>query len=339
MIEFEKFEGEIRTDYRTGSRVIFSPIRDKKPMDFSTAVGKWESDISRCPFEYANDSLNRTIKYIGGDRYSWKLRAIENKFPFTFPDLGLFSSGAFLKKSTPFGYSEVLVETPVHDLPFEEIGEEERILWLENIVEREEALYSRDGIKYVYVFKNEGPGSGASLFHAHSQIMAFPDVTPAIATEAERIKENLKKTGKCLYEEALPEEKDRLLIENGTCVAFAPFASKFTAETVVMPKRHVNYAAGLSEGEVRDMVRLLSSVISVNKKLFGRLPYNLVFHELKSEKDFHFHIEIYYRVITFAAVEFAGFYTNQLIPETYADIFSKEMDVAGKQGSGKDAGR
>lgn len=315
-------EDEIRVDYRTGTKILFSSVRNNKPADFyNLSEDKWESDISRCPFEYGKESLNKTIKLVGGDEHSWKLKIIENKFPMLSPKFDFTPEEGFLREEPAFGYCEVIFETPVHNLRFSQLQKEDYLRWIDAIIERENVLYSRDRIKYVYTFKNEGPRSGASLSHAHSQMMAFEEIPKTIREEQEKIREFYDKNKECLYEHAINYEKERLLVENESFIAFAPFGSKMSSESVIMPKRHINYVGLLSDQEKSDFVDLISKVVKTNEILFGKLSYNLLFHELKSDSDFHFHVEIYPRVITFAAVEFAGFNTNQLFPERYAEMF------------------
>ncbi|MGC8533064.1 MAG: galactose-1-phosphate uridylyltransferase [Candidatus Parvarchaeum sp.] len=315
-------EDEIRVDYRTGTKILFSSVRNNKPADFyNLSEDKWESDVSRCPFEYGKESLNKTIELVGGDEHSWKLKIIENKFPMLSPKFDFTPEDGFLREEPAFGYCEVIFETPTHNVRFSQLQKEDYLRWIDAVIEREKALYSRDRIKYVYTFKNEGPRSGASLSHAHSQIMAFEEIPKTIKEEQEKIREFYDKNKECLYEHAIKYEKERLLAENESFIAFAPFGSKMSSESVIMPKRHVNYVGLLSDQEKSDFVDLISKVVKTNEVLFGKLSYNLLFHELKSDSNFHFHVEIYPRVITFAAVEFAGFNTNQLFPEKYAEMF------------------
>jgi galactose-1-phosphate uridylyltransferase len=91
-----------------------------------------------------------------------------------------------------------------------------------------------------------------------------------------------------------------------------------------MPKRHVNYVGLLSSEEKSDFVDILSKIIKTNEALFGKISYNILFHEVKDDENFHFHVEICPRVITFAAIEFAGFNTNQVFPEFYAKLFREK---------------
>ncbi len=313
--------GRIRIDYRTGSEVIFSPVREGKPMDFHSREENWDTDVSKCPFEYDKAELNKTLMLVGGDEHSWKLRVITNKFPFISPSFNYGEETGFFSQRPAFGYSEVILDTPKHNLPFDKLNEEELKTWIDVVISREESLYSDSSIKFVYVFKNEGPKSGASLSHTHTQLMAFQELPKTLIEETARIKMNMSVNGKCLYEQAAENEKDTRLAENDTFVALAPFASKFAAESMILPKRHLNYAGNISEEEKTGLAGMISAVLKTNVKLFGRTSYNMVFHEVKSDGDFHFHIEIYPRVITFAAVEFAGFSTNQLYPEKYAEMF------------------
>ena len=320
-------EEEIRVDYRTGVKILFSSSRNNKPSDFSQlSEDKWESDASKCPFEYGKESLNKTIKLVGGDEHSWKLKIIENKFPLLAPKFDFVPENGFLKEEPAFGYCEVIFETPLHNIRFSQLEKEDYLRWLDAIIERENVLYSRERIKYVYTFKNEGPRSGASLSHAHSQIMAFEDVSKTIKEEQEKIREFFDKEKECLYEYAIKQEKERILAENKTFVAFAPFGSRMSAESVIMPKRHINYVGLLSDEEKSDFVDILSKVIKVNDLIFGKLSYNLLFHELKSDDMFHFHVEIYPRLIIFASVEFAGFNTNQIFPESYVKTFLEKSN-------------
>jgi UDPglucose--hexose-1-phosphate uridylyltransferase len=315
-------EDEIRVDYRTGTKVIFSSVRNNKPADFyNLSEDKWESDVSRCPFEYGKENLNKTIKLVGGDEHSWKLKVIENKFPMLSPQFDFVPENSFLKEEPAFGYCEVVFETPLHNVRFSQLQKEDYLRWLDAIIEREEVLYSKARIKYVFTFKNEGPRSGASLSHAHSQIMAFEEIPKTIREEQAKIKAFYDKNKECLYEYAINYERERFLAENESFIAFAPFGSKMSSESVILPKRHINYVGLLSDREKSDFVDILSKVIKTNDVLFGRLSYNLLFHELKSDNSFHFHVEVYPRVITFAAVEFIGFNTNQLFPEKYTEMF------------------
>jgi len=324
----DTFKGEeIRVDYRTGVKILFSSSRNNKPTDFSElSEDKWESDPSKCPFEYGKESLNKTIKLVGGDEHSWKLKVIENKFPLLAPKFDFVPENRFLKEEPSFGYCEVIFETPLHNVRFSQLKKEDYLRWLDAIIERENVLYSRERIKYVYTFKNEGPRSGASLSHAHSQIMAFEDVSKTIKEEQAKIREFFDKEKACLYEYAIKQEKERILAENKTFIAFAPFGSRMSAESVIMPKRHINYVGLLSEEEKSDFVDILSKVIKINDQIFGKLSYNLLFHELKSDDQFHFHVEIYPRIITFASVEFAGFNTNQIFPESYVKMFLEKSN-------------
>ncbi|EFD92916.1 MAG: galactose-1-phosphate uridylyltransferase [Candidatus Parvarchaeum acidophilus ARMAN-5] len=279
----------IRVDYRTGKKILFSSVRNNKPDDFYHISGdNWESDISKCPFEYGKEALNKTIKLVGGDEHSWKLKVIENKFPMLSPEFDFIPLEGLLEEKPAFGYCEVIFETPIHNLRFSQLGKEEYLRWLDTIIERENELYSRDRIKYVYVFKNEGPRSGASLSHTHSQIISFEEVPETIKDEQKKISEFIDSNHACLYEQILNYEKERVLVENNTFIAFAPFGSKMSSESLIMPKRHVNYVGLLSSEEKSDFVDILSKIIKTNEALFGKISYNILFHEVKDDETFIF---------------------------------------------------
>lgn len=321
-------EDEIRVDYRTGREVIFSnPGHNNKPKDFNPPSQEWESDVSKCPFEYGKESLNKTVSLAGGDESSWKLKVIENKFPILSPKFDFSPEKGFLLEKPSFGYCEVIIETPKHDLRLSDFNRDDCVRWIDAIIKRENLLYSKDRIKYVYVFKNEGPLSGATLSHSHSQLMAFEERSLSMKEEMNAITSFLKEDkGKCLYEYAIGHEKDRLLYENKTFIVIAPFGSRFTAESMILPKRHVNHVSLLYADEKQDLADALGTVLRKNKALFGKMSYNLLFHELNDEINFHFHIELCPRVLTPTSLQLAGFDTNRLLPEKYKEMFDSVID-------------
>jgi Galactose-1-phosphate uridylyltransferase len=109
-------------------------------------------------------------------------------------------------------------------------------------------------------------------------------------------------------------------------VTLAPFASRMAGESMIVPRRHVNYILELTEDERYELASTIKTVISTNKKMFGQQPYNMVFHELKSEKDFHFHIEIYPRLAKLAGIELGqDVFVNTIVPEDYAIRFRENF--------------
>ena len=106
------------------------------------------------------------------------MRVIPNKHPALNAEGELDREGLGLCDTAKgIGVHEVIVEPPEHhldmaDLPDERVGEVMQTY-------RQDTLHLKEDerLKYVVVFKNQGRSAGASLHHAHSQLIAAP-ITP-----------------------------------------------------------------------------------------------------------------------------------------------------------------
>ncbi|MCL5018963.1 MAG: hypothetical protein M1426_00585, partial [Patescibacteria group bacterium] len=228
------FKGEIRRDYITGSDVIFTFSRDKRPKDFRSEEVMY-GNAENCPFEYGKENLNTTIKFVGEP---WKLRLMYNKYPIVNEEVTPYENSDFFTKYVNYGHSYVIVDTPEHSQRFHEIDDSLLQKWFDLVAEAEKLAYSDKKIRHVYTFRNSGSISGGSLYHPHTQIIGFTFILPIIKQELEIIKNN---HGRCILEEALKKEKERVLIEDDEAVAFAPYGSRFRGHSIIMPKRHIDY--------------------------------------------------------------------------------------------------
>ncbi len=314
-------QNEIRRDYRTGDYAIIAPDRGKRPEDFHNPKVPEHSTPENCPFERGKENTNTEIMRVGDP---WQIRAVENKFPELYGNIPVYQRDGVFAMISGYGYNEVVIDTPSHNEPFESMDNDRLLLWLNMIIEREDALYLKKYIKHVHMFKNSGRDAGESLDHAHTQIMAWPELIGRVRTEYDAASKYTQKNGSCLYEKILDVERYRLLIETNNFVCIAPFASRMAGESMILPKRHLAYLGDLTDKEREDLVQVLKQTLLVNRSIFGNLSYNFVSHEIKAMEDFHMHIEIYPRLAKFAGVELGeGVFVNQLPPEIYSESFRK----------------
>ena len=134
------------------------------------------------------------------------------------------------------------------------------MLWLNTLIEREDALYLKNYIKHVHMFKNSGRAAGESLDHAHTQIMAWPELIGKLRAEYDIASSYNQKEGACIYEKVLDNERYRLLIETNDFICIAPFASRMAGESMILPKRHVTYLGDLTENERSGLVDVLKRI-------------------------------------------------------------------------------
>ncbi len=324
MVNVDQFAGsEIRKDYRTGYLSIVVPGRYKRPHEVEEE-DLFKTSAEQCPFEPGNEKMSTEIMHYGDP---WQIRVIENKFPELSPYTPFFSESkdrGTIKYMGGYGYNEVVIESPHHSDVLEDFPIDYLIKWLDILIERADVLYAKRYIKHVNIFKNYGAEGGESIGHPHTQIMAYPLIAGNVKKELAKTKSYSKENSSCLYEDIYETEKVRFLTENGSFFAIAPFGSRISAESMIVPKRHTNYIGDLAQKEKSDFVSILSSVLSFNKKLYGRIAYNFSIHDIKTDPGFHMHVEIYPRMSSLAGVELGqGIFVNTVTPEDYADAFRK----------------
>src|SRR5690242_21819694 len=153
-----------------------------------------------CPFCYGNEA--KTPPEIqayrpsqnGGppqrDTPGWTVSVVPNKFPALGIEgnLNRQAEGMF-DKMNGIGAHEVIIETPDHNatlatLPAKRI---EDVLW--TFRDRILDLKKDRRFKYILIFKNHGEPAGASLEHAHSQLIALPILPIYVVEEVEGAKQ------------------------------------------------------------------------------------------------------------------------------------------------------
>jgi UDPglucose--hexose-1-phosphate uridylyltransferase len=308
---------ELRRDYFLDRWVIIATDRAKRPSDFikAKATAVEPQDCSFCPgFESKTppskasyfDSAHEADEPGKPPLTGWTVRVIPNLYPAVKPedvrlmhDLGMTASGVH----------EVIVETPVHDRHPQFMSDVEIkklfMVYRDRFAEIAKIPY----VRYISMFRNYGKDAGASLAHAHSQIIALP-IVPG------RIQEQYGLD----YTEIIKREADspRLILESPHTVAFAPFASCYTYEAWVFPKRPCRNIAELSDEERDDFAVVTRDVLSRLSKLLADPPYNYAFVQSTGE-DVHMHLRIYPKLGIEAGFELnTAVHINSIPPESAA---------------------
>ena len=229
----------------------------------------------------------------------WIVRAVPNKFPALKIEGELDKRGiGIYDLSNGIGAHEVVVETPDHDkdladLPLEGIS---RVLRM--YLSRGLALAKDKRFKYIMVFKNYGESAGASIEHAHSQIIALPMVPKLVKAELDGARDYVKFRGRCLFCDILEQEysdEDRIVAQNDKFIGFCPYAPHSPFENWIMPKEHNSDFFALKEEDMIDLAGILKEMILRMQKCL-KCSYNFYIHTAPigyKEKDmYHWHIEI-----------------------------------------------
>jgi UDPglucose--hexose-1-phosphate uridylyltransferase len=265
----------------------------------------------------------------------WQLRVISNKYPALKIEGELHREGeGIFDKMSGIGAHEVIIETPDHqrdlvDLPLDGV---QKVIWAYR--ERVVDLRRDSRFKYVMVFKNQGEAAGASLEHAHSQLIATPVVPKRVFEELEGSQRYYDYKERCLFCDIIRQEtrwETRVACETDQFVALQPFAARFPFETWILPKRHGNSFADIGDSELQDFARILKTVLAKLREALSDPPYNYSLHtdalHGNGQDFYHWHLEIIPKLTRVAGFEWGtGFYINPVSPEEAA-AYLRQIEV------------
>lgn len=298
--------GQLRKDYFLDAYVVIAPSRDNRPERKTAVVHEHEAPgdpdiVQECGIYQLKDQ--------SGD---WIVKVIANKYPALTP-------------ATPaaFGKQEVIIETPDHDVEFSELSltQIERIFSV--YIKRALVMYHLPGIRYVSVFKNDGPKAGASIRHAHSQIIGLPIIPPALQAEALAASKYASEHGRSVYGDLIRWEqgkKERIVYEDAHIIAITPYASKNPYELWILPKSDTATFAALTGVERHAMAVVLKNACAFLDK--QEINFNFFLQDAIMHEQQRFILKLEPRKGVWAGLELAtAVYINTVSPEDAAKAY------------------
>src|SRR5437870_10349859 len=131
------------------------------------------------------------------------------------------------------------------------------------------------------IFKNHGVAAGASLEHAHSQLIALPILPINVTQELEGAKQYFLYKERCVFCDITRQEMDsgtRVVAENENFLTLAPYAPRFPFETWILPKQHESAFENSSSHMLENLPRALQDLLGRADRALDNPPYNLVIH-------------------------------------------------------------
>lgn len=311
---------ELRKDYLLNRWSMISESRGKRPNDFASPKTK---STKECIFCKGHESETPQEISRVEENGEWAIRVIPNKFAATDPkaDPLIQTHNQYYTFSYNHGSHELVVETPFHGKKFGDLSQESIKKVLKVYAERISVLQKDNADKYVCVFKNEGKEAGASINHAHSQIIAVSFMPPELSEKLEVI----KKYSFCPYCDIISKEKDsyRRCFDNFSFISFTPYAPRFNYEIWLFPKRHINSFFDFNDQDYSDLASMLKTI--THKLESEGFDFDIAYYYSPGKEDLHFHIEIMPRVTVWAGFEM-GFGTDIITvsPEDAAKFYRGE---------------
>jgi len=331
---------EMRKDYLLNRWVVIATKRKHRPTDFAKRVR--ERSVGVCPLCLGNEHMTppAVLVYLPSDEgvkkerdlngfrhKNWLIRCVPNLYPaFIPPEHG---RGIDVKESPilarAVGHHEVLVESP-HHREHPSVARVSQLVHLVNAyLDRLKDLSAKDYIRYVSIFRNHGRDAGASLSHAHTQLITTPFIPRTVDEELEASRESWGKGGGCVFCDILDKEKDssRFIWESDHFLVFAPWASVHPFEFWMFPKRHQSTLLDISQSEAKALAKALRMCFGGLRSLLRDPPYNFGFHMAPSKGAhdyYHWHLEVYPKLTIWAGFEKStGMFINVMPPEDAAE--------------------
>ena len=322
---------ELRKDPTVGRWVVIATERVRRPSDFVRPRSpRREGPCAFC-VGHERETPPEILAYrdppgAPPDTPGWHVRVVPSKFPILQPGGEIERRGLDMYDlMNAIGLHEVVLAAPTHDTSLGRLpaGGVEEVL--RACHERFVALRRHDRFRSITLLAHHGVESGPVAGHPHLQIVAAPIVPLALADELDHARTYHDFRERCLFCDMLRQEVEtqlRVVVETPQVVAFAPFASRTPFETWILPRRHSAGFEHADPEELRDVARVLHTVLRKLDDALGDPPHTLVLHSAPSgsgeSPSFHWHLELTPALSVPGPDEGSTFHVNPVPPEDAA---------------------
>ncbi|NOZ24829.1 MAG: HIT domain-containing protein [Nitrospirae bacterium] len=303
-----------------------------KPEDYLSETGFPEEGHCQLCHEESGEPVE--IYSVRDDSGKWLVKVVPAMVPVFSPegDLGRKGIGIY-DKMNAIGVNEMLIESPQHGVPPEDLGAEQMLRVVETFSARMLELEKDARIRHIMLHKNCGSPSGDTYGHPHSLITATPVIPKRVKEELDGAKLYYEYKERCIFCDIMREEerlKDRVVLESPHFVVFCPYAARFPFEFWILPRRHNCSFRDVTGEEMAGLAETLTVMFKKLRRLLKNPPYNYVLHTAPSRiprrnhwhtlgEDFHWHIEVMPRIRSIGSFELgSGMYTLTTSPEDAA---------------------
>jgi UDPglucose--hexose-1-phosphate uridylyltransferase len=198
------------------------------------------------------------------------------------------------------------------------------------------AAAERGQTEYLTVVQNWGAQAGARTNHLCLDLYDLPQVPHRIGEEIGGSARFVIREGECPFCRLVRDEvrsRARLVWEDASSVAFAPFASRSPFEVWIVPRRHEADFGRASDLDLGSTADALQAVLGRLDALDGP-PYNLVLHTAplreRVDQTYHWHWELHPRLREIAGLELGtGLPVNPVSPEDAVEELRRAVTRAG----------
>lgn len=177
------------------------------------------------------------------------------------------------------GICRVICFSPRHDLSLAQLEREAIVAVIDCWDEQYRELSGVQPLRYVMTFENKGEIMGASNPHPHGQLWAtdyVPNLPARMVAAQQRFHADHGSALLLEYASWEQKQKQRLVLENESCVVVAPFWAVWPFETMLLFKQEARTISDLSARQRSDWAEALSNLIVAYDRIFGvPFPYSM----------------------------------------------------------------
>jgi len=296
-----------------GEVVIVSPGRADRPYDFNASSRDRKDRCPFCPGREAQTppEVDAVRREGAADNPGWQVRVVPNRYP-AFPREPGVEGGAY-------GVHEVIIETPDHERSLADLSVPELVVVMDVWRRRLRVAREDPRIQFASIFKNHGARAGASLEHAHSQLMAVPFVPRRVADEvaawhdgsaAERLSRDI-------------EDVSFRVCRSNRVASFCPSFARFSWESWILPNDPEARFEDTSDETLQETATHLCSLLRAMNQALEQPHYHLLVSTAPLQAGrsdaYRWRIELFPRLAQVAGFEWAtGVFVNQAPPESAA---------------------
>lgn len=264
----------------TGEWVLVSPHRTKRPWQGKTEKIALDSLPEHDPNCYLCPENTRT----GGEKNPLyhSTYVFENDFAALLPEETPIEENAhaLFRAQSVQGTCRVICFSPKHNLSLARMEHADIVrvidIWAEQIQELGQEYL------WVQVFENRGEMMGSSIPHPHGQVWASNQLPNEAYKENLHQKEYFEKSGRSLLTEYLiaeEESDERIVLKNEDWVVLVPYWAVWPFETLLLPRKPVQYMQDLSVRQRNNLATILNKLLIKYDNLFeSPFPYSMGWH-------------------------------------------------------------
>ena len=326
----------------TGVWTIYAPVRQDRPADFTPANSAPPlAQTDDCPFCHGREE--RTPPQVWSALtpddlargLAWSVRVVPNLYPAL--EAAEQSEGALPLDApgpydafTGFGGHEVVIETPRHAEGLADLSAAHARQVVDAFAARLGYWRDEGRTACAVLFRNQGSLSGASLAHAHTQLIALPRVPDAIVREIGNFSTyaDAHGGGCLLCDMASSDAAGGLAVfDDGVTQVLSPWAATSPYLLRVVPYQCAPTFSDATSAQRDSLALALTTAARAFKDALGDPSFNLVVHtapfsvERTRALPFHWHIEMVPRFSCSAGFEVGtGMGINSTGPARAAEL-------------------